>query len=1001
MKKISLILAIVLSLTSVFSGTATAAIAPSPSGGVYASYAFSASVSGDVSKNMSCKTSGTHTEYGLKLTPFIEVADTVKGGTKTLKNAQTSNILFNVTTVPSGYNDYYVEVEYLNYSYGFFNISYTDKSGKTKTTELVCCEDTGDLSSPIADRVSAASKINEAGSEYKTHIFRLENVDFSKLNDFTVETIRTAKSSIFEYSPKSVYIKNVKVYREDKLPVKAQIKSGKTGNIFYDRDLPEFSVVFANNAESDTDFSVNLNVYKYTTGGEPVLEENLSKQVLKGETVKKGESIVKSFSLNVSDFGLYLLEADITSNGRTYTAASVEFSKCVGNDGKNNALGVGMHTGTWDAGTLKNYMTLACNAGFGLVREGVTWGVYEKSDGTSSLRNSDIGFYKICNEYGMDPYIIIAVTNPRACIDKSNSGLPDSGALDGITAFINNLLDEPDMQNVNHFELCNEPNIAIYYDENEKKLKYTGDTKDERTSVYTAKGKAYGKICEKMIDAIRAKRGNSAEIGILSLCGIDSRFDKDGSRYIWNGRYCADNFVKGALDYLSDPNGDGSKADTKLNDVDVITYHPYSYLVNPEVINERDLTGITDIAKTYGINTENAWHTEFGWSTAKYPANSACIGDDYVQAKNIIRQYASMYTRNNDDKLFIYDFIDDDIVTNAQESNYGLIHSELYSTPYAAKLSYLAVSNLNKMTAGLANAEFAYNTVDDLYTGDYETETNGYGTKGEMVAKFSGSGEKTVYMLWGIEDNKEISYKIPENVIAYYDFLGNRIDPSAVETENGYTVSTEPFYAVCGEDNSASIISNDENKAKFTVEGNTKGGNSGDTVILLVSDRDVSSSKNISSENLLYANFCTSSDDGYYRFDCGTITAQNKAYAFIIEADGTETKAPISLKHSGAELNLFKNMQKIDAGSVSLKNLDDISIIGDVRSDAKANSNAKLIISFFKGGELTYLTTCELENSYAEKAISAPDGTEYDKVGIFIWDGFKSVKPLCNSIYIK
>ena len=122
MKKISLILAIVLSLTSFFSGTVTAAIASSPSGGVYASYAFSASESGDVSRNMSCQTSGTHTEYGLKLTPFIEVEDTVRGGTTTVKNAQTSNALFNVTTAPSGYNDYYVEVEYLNYSYGFFNI---------------------------------------------------------------------------------------------------------------------------------------------------------------------------------------------------------------------------------------------------------------------------------------------------------------------------------------------------------------------------------------------------------------------------------------------------------------------------------------------------------------------------------------------------------------------------------------------------------------------------------------------------------------------------------------------------------------------------------------------------------------------------------------------------------------------------------------------------------------------------------------------------------------
>lgn len=1000
MKKTSLVLALILSFTSLLSPRVSAEIAPSPSGNVYASYTFNAS--SDDSRNMSCRTSGEHSAYGLKLTPFTEVADTVKGGTTTVKNASASNALFNVTTAPSGYNDYYVEVEYLNYSYGFFNLSYTDKTGKTKTTELVCCEDVGDLTQPIADRVKAAEKITEADSEYKTHIFRLENVDFSKSTDFSIETIRTAKSSRFEYSPKSVYIKSVRVYRENKLPVKAQIKSGNTGNIFYDRDLPEFSVIFTNNTDADVDFDVYLNVYKYTNDGESELIDSLSGSVMSGQTVNNGESTVKKFSVNAADYGLYLLEANITANGRTYTAASAPFSKCVGNDGKNVSLGVGMHTGTWDAGTLRNYMTLARDAGFGLVREGVIWGEYEKRDGTSSLANTDMGFYKICNEYGMEPYVVIDVTNPRACIDKNNGGLVDSGALDGVTEFINNLLDEPDMRNVNHFELCNEPNIKVYYDEDEKKLKYTGTTKDERTAVYTAKGKAYGKICERMIDAIRAKRGAGAEIGILSLCGIDSKFDSNNNRYIWNGRYCADNFVKGALGYLSDPNGDGNTADSKLNDVDVITYHPYSYLVNPEVINERDLTGVTDIAKDYGVNTKNAWHTEFGWSTAKYPENSACIGDDYAQAKNIIRQYASMYTRNNNDKLFIYDFVDDDIVTNAQESNYGLVHSELYDTPYAAKLSYLAVANLNKMTDNLPNAEFVYNTVDELYTGDYKTETNGYGTKGEMVAKFSGSDDedRTVYMLWGIEDGKEISYKIPETVIAYYDYLGNRIDPSAVETENGYTVSTEPFYAVCGKDIIASVITEDENKASFTVEGRTKSGNAGDTVILAVSSSDVASANDINQDNLLYASYCKATESGYYRFDCGAITAQGTAYAFIIEADGTATKTPVTVSHNGAQLNLIKNMQKVDASSVSLKALDGISVIGDVRADAKSYPNAKLIIAFFKSDALESVTTYDIEKSYAEKSVSAPEGLDYDRVVIYLWDGLKTIKPLCSNIYI-
>ena len=717
--------------------------------------------------------------------------------------------------------------------------------------------------------------------------------------------------------------------------------------------------------------------------------------------VSAGESIVKNFALNVSDYGLYLLEVNITANGRTYTAASAEFSKCVGNDGKNTALGVNVHTGTWNKGTLKNYITLARDAGFGIMREGVVWGDYEKSNGSFELDSGIKGFYKICNEYAMDPYVVIDTTNPRACIDKNNSGLVDSSALDGVARFVEKLLDEPEMQNINHFELLNEPNIKMFYDEDEEKLKYTGSGETERKAVYTAKGKAYGKICEKIINVIRAKRGNDAKIGILSLCNIDTRFDKNGNRYIWNGRYCADNFVKGALAYLSDPNGDGNKADSILNNVDVITYHPYSYNVNPEVINERALTGVTDIAKTYGFNPQSAWHTEFGWSTAKYPLNVACIGDDYAQAKNIVRQYASMYTRNNNDKMFIYDFIDDDVVTNAQESNYGLVHSELYSTPYAAKLSYLAVANLNKMVQNLPNAEFVYNTTDDLYTGDYITETNGYGTKGEMVAKFSGDTNKKVYMLWSIEDGKEIAYKIPENVIAYYDYLGNKIPASAVETANGYKVSTEPFYAVCGQDNDISVIDRGKNNVKITVEGNTKDENVNNTVILLISNQNVASSKSVNKSNIIYADFCTASGDGYYRFDCGTVTSNDKVYAYIIESDGTESKTEVTARHNNAEINLYKNMQKVNQSAVSVKNLDGISVIANLRDTVKTSPNAQLIFSFMKDGKLTYAASQELTKSYAEENIYVPDATEYNEVRIFLWDGFNTIKPLCTNIYIK
>ena len=1001
MKKISLATAVIFIIGLLFQTLAFASELK-PTSGAFAKYEFGASSESDIKTNMTCATSGICTGYGIKLTPYKEETDSVKGGTKTVKNAYASSAAFDVTTAPQGYNDYFVEVEYLNIPEGFFYLKYMNESGKSVNTELVCCSVSGDMNKSIWDRLSDVQGIDETNAESQKHIFRLENVDFSKASDFSIETIRNAKSSRFEYGTQSVYIKNVTVYKDDKLPVKADIKSDKDGNIFYDRDLPEFDVCFFENAGTETEFDANFKVYKYDENKEAQPVSDFDSNVIEGKSISKGERFTKRFSINVSDYGIYMLEINITAAGRTYTAATAEFSKCVGNDNRNGSLGINVHSGTWDKGTMTNYMTLAKNAGFGITREGVNWYSYEKSDGTFDLNNNEKGFYKICRDYGMEPYVIITPVNPSKCLDKSNNGIVDSSALDGVYKFVETLMDDPNMNDVTNFEILNEPVLSIFYDEDENKIKYTGTGQEERTKVYTAKGKAYGKVVEQAVKAIRAKRGSNAKIGILSLCGMDSKFDTSGNRYIWNGRYIADNFIKGTLEYLKDPNEDGNFGDSLLNDVDVITYHPYSYNSNPEIANERLLSGVESIADEYGLKTESAWHTEFGWSTATYPANAACIGSEFEQAKRIVRQYASMYARNNSDKFIIYDLIDDDIVTNTQESNYGLLHSELYSTPYAAKYSYLAVSNMNKMIENLPNSKIVYNTVDDLYkNNDYETETNGYGTKGEMVVEFSGDADKKIYMLWGIEDAKEVKYKITDEVIAYYDFLGNRIEPDDVETQNGYKVSSVPFYAVCGSDTQKSIIDSERNNVTITVEGKTDDNQSDKSVILIISDKDETSAKSIKSQNIIYTDFCKTKSNGYYRFNGGAVTDKPLVYAYIIEENGKESKFEIKPNRNTSELYLYKNMQAAENGSVSLNLIKDVSVIANLKNDVTKYSNAVLMMAFYKNGELKNVLAQKLNDSYIEYKIPSLADVEYDEVKAFLWSGDGSVIPLCDSVYVK
>ena len=360
-----------------------------------------------------------------------------------------------------------------------------------------------------------------------------------------------------------------------------------------------------------------------------------------------------------------------------------------------------------------------------------------------------------------------------------------------------------------------------------------------------------------------------------------------------------------------------------------------------------------------------------------------------------------MYARNNSDKFIIYDLIDDDIITNTQESNYGVLHSELYPTPYAAKYSYLAVSNLNKMIEDTPNAKIVYDTVSDLYTGDYNTEINGYGTKGETVVEFSGDADKKVYMLWGIEDNKEAKYKITDDVIAYYDFLGNKVEPSEVETQSGYKVSSVPFYAVCGADTQKSVIDSGRNNVTITVEGKTDDEQSDKSVILIISDKDEISAKDIKSQNIIYSDFCKTKSNGYYRFNCGAVTDKSLVYTYIIEENGKESKFEIKPNRNTSELYLYKNMQAAENGSVSLNLVKDVSVIANLKNDVTKYPNVVLMIAFYKNAELKNVLTQKINDSYIEYKMPYLTDTECDAVKAFLWSSDGAVIPLCDSVYVK
>ena len=94
-------------------------------------------------------------------------------------------------------------------------------------------------------------------------------------------------------------------------------------------------------------------------------------------------------------------------------------------------------------------------------------------------------------------------------------------------------------------------------------------------------------------------------------------------------------------------------------------------------------------------------------------------------------------------------------------------------------------------------------------------------------------------------------------------------------------------------------------------------------------------------------------------------------------------------------------MKKTDASELDINMIEDISVIADLKNDVKNNPNSKLIFALYKNGTLTHFADKGLSQSYAEEHISIPEYADYDEIRIYLWNGEKEIKPLCDKIFIK
>ena len=860
----------------------------------------------------------------------------------------TSGVWFDAKGINNG--SYEVSVTYKRFGNGMFKLSYTDINGKKRTAGAVYIEGDPKSEPGLAD----LSKSQDA-----TYTFLLENADFTANADFEINAVVNESDLKHGYSKNTVYIKNVSVSKSPyKHYIEPQITSNKTGNIFYDNDIPEFDIVYKEISGNAYDFNVVYDVY--------LLDENMEIQDAPYLSVERDFSItakgrvLDNLILNVDKFGLYKVIVTVTGSDSVKVIREIDFSKCVGNENKNESLGVNVKIE--NASTDEKAVILAKNAGFGILRESIGWSAYEdKATGNYGLKDNEKRFLLLSEKYGFSPLVIINSFSWYHGNKNGNIIAPEEN-FPYYYNYVKELMSDELMQNVKHIEIHNEPNAhAFMYEDNGQEI--TVNKEQVNTSGFEGladeHGEVYAKVVEKTVEAVNDAGRDDVSLGILSLAHMR------GSENTY-----AYKFSDAVFKYL--------QKQGVIDDIDAITYHPYSYWKAPEADVEYQTDKYNTLAGTYKSSLyDNAWHTEFGWSTSKYIENVACIGDEFEQAKLIVRQYAFSKAIRPGDIFMQYDLVDDGARTNTQEAQYGLLNSIDSTTPLSAKFSYLAMSNMNNLIGSADTFETVVNTIDSD------------GTSGDMVLKFSDSSDKEVYMLWSLDNG---TYPAIENAV-YYDIFGNTID-----VENTINLTDAPIYAVCGGMRVNEEVIHGKNY-ELSITGESESVQQGVPVSVIVTGTKTLA--DCEETDVLYMNETLTDSEGKFSFFT-KIDSDEEYLNVYVSADGY-TPMEYTLFPDNVDLNvkLVKEHKSIRESSISFKDLNDISVIFKLPKNV---TTPVLYSAYYNDSRLIFTDSADIKHGadadLFEYNLNVPENTEFNKVQIFFWD-METLSPICSYVKIE
>ncbi len=718
----------------------------------------------------------------------------------------------------------FIDVKYKDEGYGWFYLRYKTVDGEQANTKEVCLYNSGDTITKKFTLCDAAVNSADNGADLTilTHKFEKD----------------ANNASGYDNSCYPVNIHEINIYSDETYsPIDVKVGTNSVGNIFFDNETPSFKIELLNQSANTQSFSVAYSINKYD-------REMQSQTTDGGEndfTLASGENTLFRITPPQGEYGLYRLDIDVYNSGNIkQETINIPFSRCVKNTDTNKSMGTNVHLSRPDNGDPDKTMCLLKNAGIDSVRDTIDWYRYEKSPGVYKLTNEQEKLLDAAKKYGTDVLLIPLGRNGIYDGMLSKPKLMTKEAAVHYGDFVYNLLKEEKVRSgVNRIEIWNEPDLGISNIDPDKEVDATNVSNGEN---YKYRAKLYSDmLIEGYKGAARAETELQKDymIGGFSMqcfwwwsagrkymdLTLDNLKKSEDAAQYGNGQFFD---VFAIHPYCGKDTENGYEGTYVSNQFDGLAAEIESYKGLITGGDEFVAEGIDKWKPAKGKITGNtydftlkdgAWCTEFGLSTAVYP-NSVSTGmknigtdstpiyevqknRDWLQALKLIRGFDVIKTADFNNRVWFYDFIDDGVRDNEHEYKFGMLNNWDDTVPYSAKYSYLAAAAYNKLTEGATKSEM----FDDYmkYT-DNPDDGKKYSTL-TFISKYT-APNRNVYMLRTTKAAPQYispwevcsGFPTDKNRLKFYDMLGNRIDSSEIISGNKYKVTTEPYYAVDGED---------------------------------------------------------------------------------------------------------------------------------------------------------------------------------------------------------